>query len=965
MKRVVSTIAASVLAVLVYAVVGAALAQADFGLKGFDVTFTNADGSPATQAGSHPFEMRTSLDLNTKIDPKLGEIPDGEIKNASFEQILGLAGNPKATPRCSAADFVTSIPGLRESSCPDSTAVGAVSVRFQNASTVFVEPVFNLEPPPGVPAKLGFVALLVPVTFEVGIKDSEPYNINAQLTNVPQPEPFYGAVLRLWGNPADPVHDPYRGRCVEGQGGTVPYPELPSRGVCPTNVAAQPFLTLPRSCQGPLASTYKIESWQNPGVFDAGGELTHDNSVPPSPAGFTGCSKLGFSPHITARPTTSSAESASGLAFSLDVQDEGLTSSTGLAQSDIRKAVVTFPEGVTVNPSAAGGLDVCTKANLESERLNSAPGEGCPEASKLGTVQVETPLLENEVLEGSLFQAQQDDSATSTPGAENPFDSLLALYVVIKSEKLGVIVKLPIKVEPDARTGQLIGTSDNLPQIPFSHFKLRFREGPRSPLITPSRCGEYQTKAELTPWSGGQTITTTSTFKVTSGVIGSSCPSGGAPPFHPGFEAGSISNSAGSYSPFNMRITRSDGEQDLTRFSAVLPPGVVGKLAGVAKCSDGAIASARSKGGRQELAAPSCPANSQVGRVLGGAGVGSALTYVPGKLYLAGPFSGNPLSVVSIVPAVAGPFDVGTIVTRVPLTLNPNTAEVEVDGAHSDPIPHILAGIPLKVRDLRVYADRPDFTLNATSCDPSSTRATLFGSYLDVFNSADDVSFSSASRYQAASCASLRFKPKLTLALKGGTRRGDHPALKSVVTYPRGGGYANIGKAVVTLPPSEFIDNAHIQNPCTRVQFNANQCPKGSLLGTARATTPLLDEPLEGPVYFRSNGGERLLPDVVADLHGLFRVILVGHVDAVNARVRTTFEKVPDAPVSKFTLNLKGGRKGLLVNNRSLCAHKVRATVALTAQNGKAQETRPIVKTSCKKNKKAKRADHRPAAGHR
>jgi hypothetical protein len=387
---------------------------------------------------------------------------------------------------------------------------------------------------------------------------------------------------------------------------------------------------------------------------------------------------------------------------------------------------------------------------------------------------------------------------------------------------------------------------------------------------------------------------------------------------------------------------------------------VVPTLKGLSECPDQAIEAAKAKTGRAELASPSCPPSSQVGRVLTGAGVGSALTYVPGSLYLAGPYKGAQLSVAAIVPAVAGPFDVGTVVTRVGLRLNPVTYEGEVDGAASDPIPHILKGIPLKVRDIRVFADRPNFTQNATSCAVMATTAQIFGSFADPFNPADDVPITRSARYQASSCASLAFKPKLSLKLKGGTRRGDHPSLKTTVTYPypSGPGYANVGKAIVTLPPSEFIDNAHINNPCTRVQFNANNCPPGSVLGTAKAISPLLDKPLEGKVYFRSNGGERPLPDVVMDLNGQFRAILIGEVDTAtpktNPRIRVTVRLVPDAPATKFTVNLFGGKKGLLVNNRNLCSKKLKAEIKLTGQNGRVHNTKPVVKTSCK-GKGAKR----------
>jgi hypothetical protein len=381
----------------------------------------------------------------------------------------------------------------------------------------------------------------------------------------------------------------------------------------------------------------------------------------------------------------------------------------------------------------------------------------------------------------------------------------------------------------------------------------------------------------------------------------------------------------------------------MTKFSSILPPGVLGKLAGVDKCSDAAIALAASKTGREELAAPSCPANSQIGRTLVGAGVGPALTYVPGQIYLGGAYKGDPLSVISVTPAVAGPFDAGDVVVRIALTLNPETAEVEVDGSSSDPIPHILKGIPLKVRDLRVYVDRNDFILNPTSCDRSSAKATLFGGYLDVFSSADDVPVDLSTPYQAANCLNLPFKPKLSLNLNGGTKRGDHPALKAILNARPGD--ANIGAASVTLPKSAFLDQSHIRTICTRVQFAAKNCPAGAQYGFAKAWTPLLDDPIEGPVYLRSSNHK--LPDLVIALHGLVDVNVSSRIDSKNGGIRNSFETIPDAPVSKFVLSLQGGKKGLVVNSRNLCAGKNRADARFTGQNGVAYDFHPEMKPSC------------------
>jgi hypothetical protein len=937
MKRLV-TIFAVLLAGTTFCT-GSATAQ-DFSLEDFSVTYSKADSSPATEAGSHPFEVTTTFDVANTVSPEEGYVPSGAVKNLTVSLPPGFVGDTQATPRCDTVDFTDFDPRAEPPwlpACPASSAVGIVTTRLaftnQDEPRFVSSAVYNLVPPKGMAAMLGFVAFGgLAITVELRVNPSPPHNIVATLDDVPQPARFFGSVLTIWGNPSDPAHDPYRAGCLDNS--PKPTFEISSTGNCPSGGAQRPFLTMPRSCTGPLASTIEASPWENPAF-----EATASSLSP----GMIGCSKLPFEPTITAAPTTRQAESASGLDFNLDFHDEGLTDPKGIAQSDIRKAVVTLPEGVTLNPSAAQGLATCSPADLERETVDSEPRQGCPEASKVGSVEVETPLLEGSVLHGSVYVA--------TPH-QNPFDSLLAIYMVIKDPGLGILVKLPGRVVPDPITGQLVTTFGDppfeVPQFPFSHFNFHFREGPRAPLVTPPLCGEYTTKALFTPWAKPDSpYPTASPFQVTAGVGGGPCPAAGIPPFTPGFEAGTINNQARSYSPFTMRLTRHDGDQDMTRFSAVLPPGVVGKIAGVAKCPQTAVQAAKRKTGLEELASPSCPGSSRIGRTLAGAGVGSTLTYVPGALYLGGPYHGDPLSVVAIVPAVAGPFDVGTVVVQEALTLNPDTAEVEVDGSASDPIPHILAGIPLKVRDVRVYADKPEFTLNPTSCAPSSARAMLWGGGNDVFGAADDFPVPLSARFQAAGCASLGFKPKLAIKLEGGTKRGAHPALKAVVT-PRAAD-ANFGKAVVALPHSAFLDQGHIRTVCTRVQFaarggNGAGCPAAARYGQAKAWTPLLDEPLKGPVYLRSSNHS--LPDLVVALHGVVDINLDSRIDSVHGGIRSTFVGIPDAPVSRFVLEMQGGRKGLIVNSTNLCGGKHHAEANLTGQNGKRHDFRPAVRNA-------------------
>ncbi|HET6997150.1 MAG TPA: hypothetical protein VFI03_01045 [Solirubrobacterales bacterium] len=946
-KRIMLALVSAIAAALLLA----SPALGAFGLKDLSVSFRAANGTPITQAGSHPFSMQTTVGVNTTLDEEGQEVPEGEVRNLQVDLPPGFAGSPNAVPFCPAVDFVEIDINLGRPTCPDSTVLGVAAVKLEfhtlppgEEAAFFHTPVYNLKPAPGEALKLGFAVKSIPVTISNGVREEAPNRVFASLVNIPQAALFYSSKVTLWGNPADADHDSERGSCVETNLPSEVDDVLPLEPgkKCHVEIPETPFITLPRSCSGPLVTDFKADSWQKSGNFVSGKAITAP--------GMTGCSGLGFSPQLDVQPTTTRAESPSGMDFDLTIDDVGLTSVDGVAQSDIKKAVVILPQGVTANPSAAEGLGVCTKANFEAEKLASTPGQGCPEASKIGSAEVETPLLEGEVFRGSLYIAQQDDPATAQPGTENPFDTLLALYMVIRSRERGVMVKLPVKVEPDQITGQLISTLDNIPQFPVSRFHLHFREGGRSPLVSPPTCGTYTTQTVFYPWARpSEANETTSSFTINQGVGGAPCPSG-VPPFLPGFEAGSINNNAGSYSPFYLRLTRQDGEQNMTRFSAVLAKGVSGKLAGVPACPETAIAAAKAKTGREELASPSCPTGSRIGHILAGAGVGSELTYVPGQIYMGGPFAGNPLSVIVITPAVAGPFDAGTVVVRQALNLDPNTAEVRVDGAHSDPIPRILKGIPLKLRDLRVYVDRPQFAHNPTSCDPTQTTATLFGDFLDVFSSADDAPVSLASRYQAAGCASLAFKPRLSLKLTGGTKRAGHPALR-VVFQPRPED-ANTRKLRLTLPHSAFLDQAHIRTVCTRVQFAVRQCPAGSIYGHARALSPLLDEPLEGPIYLRSSSNP--LPDLVLALRGIVDFNGIARIDAVNGQLRSTVDFVPDVPITKVIVEMQGGNRGLIVNSRNLCSAPGHAKANFVGHNGKRHQSTPVVRNSCgKKNRRS------------
>jgi hypothetical protein len=936
-----------------------------FAVDEYEMALEEEGGGPLTHAAAHPFQFTTQVNLNQGRDTYPLNYPEGEFrpevvpvglaKNVAFNLPPGLIGNPSGLTKCTVAQFFTTQNGGNENLCPASSAVGVISTTVQEPATVgtitIPEPLFNMESEYGEPARFGFYVLIAntPVFIDTSVRSGNggDYGITASVDNITQTAAFLSSTATFWGVPGASSHDGQRGwGCLlqAREFGVAAAPCLPSEELHPPVLFSSPT-----SCSAPLSTSVGLTSWADrilrtyPGTFRPAGDLL-------------GCNQVPFAPTIEAEPTSDAATSPTGLNFAINVDDDGLQNPQGFVQSQIKKAVITLPQGFTTNPSVAEGLHSCSQGAYEASTVEA--GTGCPEDSKIGDVEIESPLIEGKKVLGSLFVAKQGEN----PNGNN----LLTIYMVAKNPELGVMIRQALKVVPNPVTGQLTTEVDNVPQLPFSRFYLSFRQGQRSPLVTPPTCGAYTVTAALYPYSEPDTPRIDeSTFEITQGSEGQPCPSG-TPRFHPGLEAGTINNAAGTYSPFYTHITRKDSEQEITRFSIKLPTGLIAKLAGVSECSDAAIALAKSRevegGGAIEEAHPSCPSNSEVGHTLVGSGVGNVLAYAPGKLYLAGPYHGSPISLVSITAAKVGPFDLGTVVVRFALDVNHETAEVSVDGANSDPIPHIVDGIPIHLRDLRAYVSRPNFTLNPTSCAKKSTAATILGSGLNFVSSSDDVPVTVSSPFQAADCASLGFAPKLALSLTGKkTHRGALPAFKAVLTYPKGGGYANIAKAQVTLPESEYLEQGHLKDVCTRKVFETGatpgeNCPASSIYGKARAVTPLLEAPLEGPVYLRTGYGTKL-PELAAALNGRqISITLAGKIDSVHqkgsegSRIRNTFEAVPDAPVERFTLELKGGKKGLLVNSTDVCKGTHKALAAFTGQNGKLDEYEPALKAQCGKS---------------
>ena len=923
-----------------------------FGIERFSAQGEEEGGGVTTRAGVHPFQFTTTIQLNSGFmstaparDQSVVEQP-AIPRNFDFVLPPGLVGSALAVNTCPMEVFQAIFE--LHNACPDDAAVGVAAVTVIESSFYrLAVPVFNLPPAYGEPARFGFVAGGVPVVIGTSVDPANGYAITASVRNAPQAAQFLSSTVSLWGTPGDPAHDNARGwNCVS----RTLEPLLPP---CerPPSLGEEAFLRQPVSCSSALLFSVAGEPWNAP----LGTEVVSASHSGPAPLA---CNQVPFNPSISAAATSKLAQNPSGLEFELTMPNSGWDKAGATAEGQPKRIEVDLPEGMTVNPSQGEGLAGCSPAEFARESAQSAPGEGCPNASKVGEVRASSPLVAEEA-RGAVYVASPYD---------NPSGSLLALYMVARIPERGVIVKQAGRVIPDPVTGQLTTVFDDLPQLPYSRFHLRFREGGRAPLVTPPACGTYETEARFLPWSASdlanpdpsEIVVRKASFTVERGVDGGACPGGGTPPFRPGLLAGTTNNAAGHYSPFNIRLTRDDGEQEFTNFSIKLPPGVVGKLAGIPFCPEAAIAQAKGRsgptGGAEELASPSCPAASEIGRTLVGAGVGSILTYVPGKLYMAGPYNGSPLSVVAITAAKVGPFDLGTVVVRQALRINPETAEVFVDATGSDPIPHIIQGIPVHARDIRVYVDRPNFVLNPTSCEPTSTASTVLGSGLDFSSAADDFPVTVTSPFQAADCASLGFKPKLEMSLKGKTRRGGNPALRTVMR-PRVGD-ANAARISVALPRSEFLDQGHIRTVCTRVQFRAGagngaECPAGAVYGQVRAWTPLFDQPLEGPVFLRSS--ENPLPDLVLALRGLVDVQAVGRIDSVKGGIRVTFDFVPDAPITKVVVDMGGGRKSLLQNSTNICRGKHEATVKMKGHNGAVHNFAAPLKASCGKGRGKKR----------
>ncbi len=920
------------------------------GEAGFQAS-VSANGGAAVVAGSHPHALSYRLAFD-----------EGDLRDLHLQAPPGLVENPTAIEDCSQAEFHIPRTSPYEASqsgesCLDESQVGVVRVTREGGSSRSFG-LFNLTPPEGVPSELGFAPFGQHVVLDshVGATEGE-YALSLNATDIPQSLEASGIEVKIWGVPWAAVNDSERGDCLNEAEPQIGWAKC-SVGE-PSNVFPFAYLTLPSHCEGALSFKAMASSW---GRGNASAEaINRDQSGSPAPQ--EGCDTLVFEPQPLGFLTDTKASSASGYNFRLKVNYEGLLLPRLRVPAQTKAVHLTLPQGVTINPSVGAGLSVCTPAQYASETDHWTSDSGCPSTSKIGDFRLHSPLY-REWIAGGIYLAQADDPRTSAKGAENPFDTLVAVYLIAKSPERGILVKVAGQINPDPQTGSLSASFEELPQLPYTDLEVNFRSGQRAPLITPPFCGQAKSLMSLSPWSVGlKALSASNSSEIKTGIEAGPCPSGATPPFKPDAIAGGVNSNVNSYTPYFVHLTRKDTEQEITSYSLNLPKGIVGKLAGIPFCPDQDIASARANRGVAETNSPSCPIASQVGRTLTGYGVGSALTYAEGRIYLAGPYNGAPLSLVTINPATVGPFDLGTVVVRSAFDVDPLSAQLQIDSRASDRIPHIIDGIPLHLRDVRVYIDRPEFTHNPSSCEPSELVSTLTGSGASFASSADDSTAVIEKHFQLLNCLTLGFKPHLGLILRGASKRGGFPAFTAVFKA-RGPEDSNLKRIEVDMPHQLFLAQNHIRSVCTRVQFNADQCPANSVYGEAVAFTPLLDEPLRGKVYLRSSDNK--LPDLVTQLHsGAIEIDLEGRIGpSKRGGIQAFFDNLPDAPLDRFVMKLNGGKRGLLTNSVDVCAAPPFATVAAVAQNNRGAAFRSLLhSSSCRKRARAKQQKHRH--GHR
>jgi hypothetical protein len=902
-----------------------------FGAEDFSMVPEEEGGDVDTQAGSHPYQLTTEFALNQTSDPLK---PPALPRNLKFNLPAGLIGNATLLPQCSDLDFRHVLNG-EENLCPPDTVVGVILVTFDEPLhaklSTYPVPIFNLVPGKGEPARFGFEVAQAPVTLDASVRTGSDYGVSASVSNITQLTAFISSTAVFWGVPGDKSHDSARSWSCLAEGHWAPAGTECKQA---SQIHPEPFFTMPSSCRLPFTASVEGGSWSN--LANPGGATFAAKSYSLKDGferalGISGCNQLSFEPSIEVQPDGQSASTPTGLSVHVRVPQEVNHSAEGLASSSIKDATVTLPEGVSTDPSGADGLEACSEPQIgfsgvdgegASHFTPTLPNPFCTTASKIGTVEFKVPVIENP-LKGAIYLAAQN---------ANPFGSLIALYVVGEDPESGVLVKLAGEVKL-SETGQITTTFKNSPQAPLEEATFSFFGGERAPLATPPRCGFYTTQASFTPWSEAKDVNASSTFQITSGPNKGPCPN--PLPFAPSLAAGTSNIQAGAFSPLSTTISREDGNQDIQSVKLNMPAGLSGILTGIPLC------------GEAQANAGSCSAASEIGKTIVSVGLGGdPFTVTGGQVFLTQAYKGAPFGLSIVNPAKAGPFDLGKVIVRAKVEVDPHTAALTVT---TDPIPHILQGIPLQIKHVNVTIDRAGFIFNPTNC----SKLKLTG----MIGSVEGASSAVESPFQVTNCAALKFAPKFVASTSGKTSKANGASLAVKITYPKGpfGTYANIAKAKVSLPKQLPSRLTTLQKACTAAVFAQNpaNCPAASIVGQAKVITPLIPVPLTGPAYFVSHGGEAF-PDLTVVLKGSgaydITVELVGSTQIKKGVTTTTFKATPDAPFSSFELKFPEGPHSALAANANLCSSKLTMPTELTAQNGLVfKQSTPISATGCPK----------------
>jgi hypothetical protein len=896
----------SFLALLVGVIVAvsAPAAQAAFGVESFFAAnckagFENCKkaASPAeekekaeeegfTQAGGHPNFGVTDFRVNTHVIqtvPFEAVAPDGIVDHVRTDVAPGVSTNPEAVAKCSAEEFGDKelAPGtgaFPEPKCPAGSIIGVnkVVVLVEAAKGVFANvelegTVYNLEQPTGLASEFGVALSLAPLS---------------------KPGVFAHTLIEGHVEWASDYHDYFEIKVS---------PEIPlisSRLVFKGNIGtglapigSGGFLTNPTSCTGAgpqTTSSLHLES-------EEGGSAA---STYTTPIGSDNCGALPFAPTFSLTPETTKLDTPTGVTTELALPHD--LSPTGLDSSQLKTATVILPEGMTLNPAAAAGLgtQACTPAQA---RINSTtPGVACPEASKIGTVTLQVPGLPANSLLGDLYLGTPNADGTIT---DPPF----TVYVDAESARYGLSVRLKGLVTPDPVTGRVTASFTENPEQPFSNLVLKFKGGDLAPIANPLSCGTASTLTAFAPFSGTATQTGTIGFDVGNGS-GGACPS--PLPFSLGQSTVNQSPNAGGHTNFTFSLDRADGHQYLQKVKTTLPAGLSAAIPAVALCSEA------------NAIANTCPDASKIGVAVAQAGAGPSPFQFTGQVYLTGPYQGAPYGMSIVVPATAGPFNLGPVTTRATINIDPSTARVTVESV----LPTIFKGIPLRLRKVTVSINKQEYLFNPTNCSPSATESTL----TSTFGAIQNVS----TPFQVANCGSLKFKPTFKASTSAKTSKANGASLTTTITQAAGEG--NIKSVKVQLPKALPSRLTTLQKACTEATFASNplHCPSGSFVGGATVVTPTLPGKMTGPAILVSHGGAAF-PDLDLVLEGNgVKVILVGNTDIKKGITTTTFASTPDVPVSSVTVSLPVGSHSALAANTNLCANPLTMPTTIVGQNG-------------------------------